>query len=626
MRAIALMFLLAAASGAWADSLVVMSGAGQSGLGGSTGARPIVVQARDVDGAVVAGRTINWTTSNGFLLSAPSSTTDANGLASVNFTYGNYGTTNIVATDSVGATSASATETSTGRDSITLVSGGGQTGQAGTAGSRPIVVQVLNAAGNAVVGRTVNWSDTTAYTRVGAASSVTNTSGLATMTFSYVAGPPVFAGTPAGILATNSVGGQSVTATVTEIGTNVLSIPSGLRVTGLVGQTSAPIVAHVTDWQGNPIAGATVTWSAPLFFNLSNTSTITDASGNASITAQYIGATGDDIITADYNGFQVDVHFYLQTQTHMDLLSPNPIIGSPNTGSATPMMIRDFNKDGTPRVGDTITWIVESGDAVPNAATSVTDATGTATMGFTFGTLLTQFLPTDSRGVSRGVVVNPSVSGQTVQLVSGAGQTGLSQSAAASPVVMRVVDQAGVPQPGVTVKWTQYANGTFGFQGNVVYTSPTTTVSDAAGLVQATFNFGAVGKVAIRAELLSTLGSAATVTSYGTETLTVLSGSGQSGLVGVHGAQPVVVVFRDPAGNPLVNQTITWAVTNGGAVLDATSSLTNASGQASIGFTYGTTATINRIEASATSANPFVGSITANAFVTGVGDVAFTGP
>lgn len=622
--AVAMAFLCAGS--AWADSLALMSGAGQSGLGGSASAQPVVVQVRNVNGLVVAGRTINWTTSNGFVLSAASSVTDANGLASVSFTYGNYGTTNIVATDSVGATSASARETSLGSDSITLVSGGGQTGQAGTAGSQPIVVQVLNAAGNAVVGRTVNWSDTTAYTRVGAASSVTNTGGFATMTFSYVAGPPVFAGTPAGIMATNSIGGQSVTATVTEIGTNVLTIPSGLQITGLAGQTSAPIVGHVADWQGNPIAGATVTWSTPLtgIFNLSSTSTITDASGNASITAQYLGGTGDDIITANYNGFQVDVHFYVQTQTHMDLLSPNPIIGSPNTASATPMKIQDFNKDGTPRVGDTITWIVDSGDAVPNAATSVTDATGTATMGFTFGTLLTQFLPTDSRGVSKGALVNPSVSGQTVQLVSGAGQAGLSQSAAASPVVMRVVNQAGVPQPGVTVNWTQYANGTFGFQGNVVYTSPTTTVSDAAGLVQATFNFGAVGKVAIRAELLSTLGSAATVTSYGTETLTVLSGSAQSGLVGAHGAQPVVVVFRDPSGNPLANRTITWAVTNGGAVLDTTSSLTDASGQASVGFTYGPTATINRIEASATSGNAFVGPITANAFVTGVGANSIT--
>lgn len=621
----ALILLLALAlvwaSSARADSLAVMTGAGQSGFIGDPGAQPIVVQVRNVDGAPVAGRTIQWSTGNGFQVGAPSSVTDANGNASVSFTYGNYGTTNISAHDTTSGLTAQAPENSVGHDSITLLSGDGQTGQAGTAAAQPIVVQVVDAGGHPVVGRTVNWADTTAYTQVNAATSLTNTSGVASMGFTFLASAPVFSGSSGSITATNSADSRSVTATVTVVGTNVVYITSPSQVSGLVGDTSAPIVAHVADWQGNPIAGATVTWIGdPSIFTLSNASTVTDASGNASITAQYLASTGDDIITADYNGIQDDVHFYLMTKTYMSVLSPQPVIGSPNSPSPTPMVIQDFNKDGTPRVGDTITWTVQSGDAVPNAATSVTDATGTATMGFTFGTLFTQLDAGDTRGVHRGVTVNPSGSGQTVQLVSGAGQFGASLSAATSPIVMKVVDQAGNPQAGVTVNWTQYANGTFGFQGNVVYTSPTTTVSDAAGLVQATFNYGAVGKVAIRAELLSGLGSAATVTSYGTETLFVASGSGQSGLVGTHGAQPVVVEFRDQSGAPLVSQTINWAVEAGGnAILDATSSVTDASGQASMGFTYGATASANGIKASGTSANPFSGPINTEAFVTGVG-------
>lgn len=348
---------LACAGTSWADSLALMSGAGQSGLGGSASQQPLVVQVRNVDGAVVAGRTINWATSNGFTLSAASSVTDANGNASVSFTYGNYGTTSIVATDPVGVTSASAPETSTGSDSITLISGGGQTGQAGFAAAQPIVVQVLDAAGNPVSGRAVNWADTTAYTHVNASSSSTNASGQASMSFSFLSGVAVSGGAAAGIQATNSVGGQSVVASVTDLGVNFLQITSATQVGGLIGSTSPPIVAHVTDWAGNPIAGATVTWSTPQvnIFNLSSTSTITDASGNTSITAQYINSTGDDIITASYNGVSEDVHFFLQTATSMNVVSPNPVIGSPNTVSATSLAIQDFNKDGSPRVGDTIT-------------------------------------------------------------------------------------------------------------------------------------------------------------------------------------------------------------------------------------------------------------------------------
>ncbi len=617
---LALLGLLLAGS-AWADSLALVSGGGQSGLIGQHGALPLVVEVRNVDGAPIAGRSISWSTGNGFQLSAANSVTNASGQATVNFIYGNYGTANVIATDPTTNQSVQAPETSVGQDSITLVSGSGQAGQAGTAGAQPIVVQVLDAAGNPVVGRTVNWTDTTAYTQVGAASSVTNASGFASMTFAYLVGPPVFGGTGAGIMATNSIGGQSVTANVTELGANLLTITSSRQFTGVVGQTSSPIVAHVTDWQGNPIAGATVTWTTPQagIFNLSSTSTVTDAAGNTSITAQYLASTGDDIITANYNSESQDVHFYLLTQTYISVLSPNPIIGSPNTASAIQMVIQDFNRDGTPRVGDTITWNRASGDAVPNAPTSVTDATGKATMGFTFGTQASQFNPTDTRGVFRSLNVSPSVTGQSMLPVSGAGQFGASQSAGANPIVMKVVDQAGNPLSGVTVTWSQFANGQFGFQGNVVFTSSTTSVSDVNGLVQVSFNYGAVGKVAIHGQSAGGGGNSATVTSYGTETLVVTSGSGQSGLVGTHGAQPIVVTYRDQAGNPLPGQTITWAVANGDAVLDATTSLTNANGQASMGFTYGATASVNEITASATSANPFVGPIVVPAFATGVG-------
>jgi hypothetical protein len=138
---------LAWAGAARADSLALVSGSGQSGLIGQPAAYPIVVQARNVNGVAVAGRTIQWTTSNGFQLSAASSVTDANGNASISFTYGNYGTTNIVASDSTGNTSANATATSVGSDTLVLISGGGQVGQAGSASSQPIVVEIRNAAG-----------------------------------------------------------------------------------------------------------------------------------------------------------------------------------------------------------------------------------------------------------------------------------------------------------------------------------------------------------------------------------------------------------------------------------------------------------------------------------------------
>ena len=136
------------AGSAWADSLALLSGGGQAGLIGQPGSKPLVIELRNADGVAIPGRTISWSTGNGFQLGTASSVTDANGQASVTFTFGNYGTTDIVATDATSNASMHAPETSVGSDSITILSGDGQTGQAGMAAAQPIVVQVLICASN----------------------------------------------------------------------------------------------------------------------------------------------------------------------------------------------------------------------------------------------------------------------------------------------------------------------------------------------------------------------------------------------------------------------------------------------------------------------------------------------
>ena len=75
-----------------------------------------------------------------------------------------------------------------------LISGGGQAGKAGSASAQPLVVELRNAAGNPIVGRTVNWSDQTSATQVNAATSVTDGSGRASMGFTYFQGPAAIAG------------------------------------------------------------------------------------------------------------------------------------------------------------------------------------------------------------------------------------------------------------------------------------------------------------------------------------------------------------------------------------------------------------------------------------------------
>ena len=354
-----------------ADSLSLISGAGQSGLGGSASAQPVVVQVRNASGSAVSGRTIYWTTSNGFVLSAASSVTDANGLASVSFTYGNYGTTGIDAVDPVGSTSARARETSIGSDSITLISGGGQAGQVGTSATQPLVVEIRNAAGNPIVGRTVGWTSQSGYTAVAAPYSLTNGSGRASMSFSYVASPPVvnIDGTPAVIRATNSASPslESVDATVRVLGVDYIRIISARSQSGLVGSTSAPVTAQVTNWAGIPVAGANVQWADQNGkVSLSAASTVTDANGQTSITFQYVN-WGDGEITASlFGGTDVEdsLAYSSVNAGSVVLISPKGMSGAPSSVSPDPIVVEVRSNNGALEAGRTVTWTLTSGDAV----------------------------------------------------------------------------------------------------------------------------------------------------------------------------------------------------------------------------------------------------------------------
>lgn len=609
---------LAMPAAAWADSLALLSGAGQSGLIGTTGALPVKVEVRNVNGAVVAGRTINWTTSNGFALSASSSVTDANGQASVTFTYGNYGTTAIVATDPVGATSASASQTSIGSDSLVLVSGDRQTGAVGTSSTQPLVVEIRNAAGAPIVGRTVNWADQTSYTQVSSSTSVTDANGRASMNFSYVSSPPVIniAGTPAAIRASNSAApSQQIDANVTVLGVSFLRVISGQSQSGIVGTTSAPVVVQATDWSGNPVAGATVDWADnsgffPTPVTLSSSSTVTDANGNTSITYQFVGGAQSEIIASLFGGEptgpEVDVYYTSVSAGSITLMSPQGLNGPASSVSPTPIEVELRNNDGTLAVGTTVNWTVQTGDAILNAPSSVTNGSGRASMGFTFGTVNSVIRATDSvsgRLVGSNVFIFAT---DTLRIVSGEGQTGSADNPAAQPIVVEVVDSTSTPIAGRTINWSQTP-----IEGNGVSLNAASSLTNASGQASVTFSYLGAGRTTITAQdAVNGRNVSLRVSAVGMGTLTLISGSGQIGLVNTHSTQDMVVEARDANGQVIVGRTINWVTTDCDAVVDAATSVTDALGRASMGFTFASTACITAMEATDTSGS----GIDANVF------------
>jgi adhesin/invasin len=93
------------------STIAKISGDNQSVTAGTNSA-PMVVKVSNANGTGIAGATVNWTVVNGGALSAPSSTTDANGLASVVLaTSAAPGTATVTATGPNGAVQFSVTGT-----------------------------------------------------------------------------------------------------------------------------------------------------------------------------------------------------------------------------------------------------------------------------------------------------------------------------------------------------------------------------------------------------------------------------------------------------------------------------------------------------------------------------------
>lgn len=589
-----------ATGAAWADSLALMSGAGQQGLGGSTSAQPLVVAIRDANGAPVSGRTVNWSTSNGFVLSSPSSVTDANGLASVNFTYGNYGTTAIVAADMVAGNSAQADETSVGTDSITLISGNGQAGKSGSAAAQPIVVQLLDASGHPIVGRTVDWADKSPFTHVNAATSVTDAGGNASMGFTYVGGAVSASGNTGNIQATNSAApSQFVLASETVVGFDNLTLLSGATQSGLIGSTSAPIVAQVTDDNGNPVAGVTVTWGQTSGtaggVSLSSTSTPTDASGKASITFQYVLSTSGTITAQTPVTSSQDAHFASVSAASLTLISPSGMSGAPGSTSPSPVVVEAHKADGTLATGTTINWAVTSGDATVNAPTSVTDGAGRASMGFRFGTANSALSVSDNAdGTSiTGIPLLSVAPNGSLQLVSGQNQTG-TVGGVGAPIVVRLLNQRGAPLVGHTISWNIAS-------GNSLSLNAATSVTDATGQASVGFSYVQAGSgiVVASTDLVPAENQQVfvTETATGLYAVSAASNTQPSGIAGTHSTQPLVFQELDPAGNPVAGRVINWS-SSGPATVDNPTSTTNANGQAIMGYTFGSTASTSQITAS----------------------------
>jgi adhesin/invasin len=161
-----------------------------------------------------------------------------------------------------------------------------QTATVGQPLPQPISVQVTDASGNPIIGAVVTWTVLTGGGSVSQATSTTDASGNATVIWTL--------GTTAGtntLRASIATGASAdISATGVAAAGAAMSIVSGNNQSIAVGAASAPLVVHIADQFGNPVANATVAWTVTAGGVLSAASTTTDASGNTSVTVSSAAA------------------------------------------------------------------------------------------------------------------------------------------------------------------------------------------------------------------------------------------------------------------------------------------------------------------------------------------------
>ena len=240
---------------------------------------------------------------------------------------------------------------------LTMISGDGQTAFVQQALAQPLVVKVVDQFGDPMSGVTVAWTRLTGTGTLGAATSTTNASGLASVTYTLgtTAGDETIRAAVTGITPT-----ITFTAHATLLPPASITVVSGNNQTGTILATLSPFVVKVADAQNNPVANATVTWTRTAGFGTPATATTTtNASGLSSLTYHLGDIAGTETVNASVAGVATPATFTATTEDLPNGPGTVPIV----TGFA---YLRVLPSPVSPRVGDTVNFTVDSVDAAGN--------------------------------------------------------------------------------------------------------------------------------------------------------------------------------------------------------------------------------------------------------------------
>ncbi len=485
---------------------------------------------------------------------------------------------------------------------IASAGGDGQSANANTAVAQPLVVHVANDGVSASsVG--VQWSASGGAV-LSAPLSFSDGNGIAGIrVLSVGPGPgPV-------IVTARRSDNSSATATFTiNVILPSLNIVSGDGQSGFTStQVANPLVVEAqigsTPQAGIPIAW-TITGGDAVVTSVSNGGS-TDSAGQSSAVITFGPTPGPVDVTAtrtDGTGLSQTFHLTSIITRTLAIVSGNNQSGPPNAPLPQPLVVhaQTNNADAS---GVTINWSANNG-ATLSAPTSVTNGVGQANItvtntGSSLGPITV--IATRADDPTATVMFTENIFPPSLSIVSGDAQSGLIGSTATAPLVVKLVDGAGVPVSGQTIAWTVVS-------GSASLTSSSSS-TDAAGMANITFTYGSSpGPIVISA---SAYAGTQTVnfnaTAVTANSLLIVTGDAQSGAPGTSLPIPLKIRIQPPAGvTNLAGVPITFAVVSGSASVTVGSAMTDALGEAStmvdLGLTPGVVSVLAQVAGGGPSA------------------------
>jgi hypothetical protein len=364
------------------------------------------------------------------------------------------------------------------------------------------------------------------------------------------------------------------------------------------------------DVSGNPVSGVSVQFAIDTIPSgatgqvISATSATSDLLGYASTLLTLGDMTGTYTVRATSSGLTGSPLTLRAVATlatgayRMAYTSGDRQSGGVLTQLASPLVATVFGVDGNPVAGQLVTFAIDSLPAgatgqVLSTTSATTDAQGKAIAVMTLGNKIGIYRVTASVAGLGGSPVSYRLSStvglpKTLTLVQGSGQTKPINTALDAAYVVRVLDVASNPVPGVTVSFSidTIPSGSAGQSLRVV-----NSLTDAQGQAQAVLTLGSkVGSYVVSATSAGLDGSpvrfAARATAGPAAVVVLSSGDNQTGPVSTELLLPFVVRVSDIGGNPVTGSAVAFAIETApsgarGQTLRLISAVTDGLGQAS---------------------------------------------